>query len=690
MNQRISNLRNYIFEKKHHEFRRSAEMLGLVDMNQLFSKKGMTDIERSQERLSLLLENENPIILPGEKIVFTRTISAIPPIYTKEEWAEISEEHFIHERGTISNVCPNYEDTIRSGFSERKIEIEERLKDSELSDREIMFLNAVYKSIESVQKFIGVYADFAASCGETETSKLLQSIKTDGAKTFHEALQLLRILHFTLWESDNYHNTFGRFDQYLLPYYQNDIERGVLSKEEAFELLEEFFLSCNKDSDLYPGIQQGDNGQSMVLGGINAYGEDQFNELSELCLKASYELNLIDPKINIRVSNKTPLEIFEKGSELTKIGLGFPQYSNDDVVIPGLVRKGYSHEDACDYAVAACWEFIIPKLGMDIPNIDALSLADCVLTSVQRLDLCNSYDEFYDIVESEIQRRIDEMCNRHKNIYMEPSPFLSLLMSNTIERAKDISEGTTYNNYGIHGTGIATAADSLAALKQLYFEEKKVSYDRLIAALNENFKEDQELQDLLRFGASKMGQDEDYVDFIASDLLTSFDKALDNKRNERDGIYRAGTGTALFYINHSFGLGATPDGRSAGEVIPANYSPSLFIKQKGPVSVIKSFTKPNLEKTINGGPLTLEFDETVFNNQESVSKLGMLVQFYIVSGGHQIQLNTINREKLLDAKKNPDQYRNLIVRVWGWSGYFVELDEVYQDHVIARYDYAIE
>lgn len=690
MNQRISNLRNYIFEKKHHEFRRSAEMLGLVDMNQLFSKKGMTDIERSQERLSLLLENENPIILPGEKIVFTRTISAIPPIYTKEEWAEISEEHFIHERGTISNVCPNYEDTIRSGFSERKIEIEERLKDSELSDREIMFLNAVYKSIESVQKFIGVYADFAASCGETETSELLQSIKTDGAKTFHEALQLLRILHFTLWESDNYHNTFGRFDQYLLPYYQHDIERGVLSKEEAFELLEEFFLSCNKDSDLYPGIQQGDNGQSMVLGGINAYGEDQFNELSELCLKASYELNLIDPKINIRVSNKTPLEIFEKGSELTKIGLGFPQYSNDDVVIPGLVRKGYSHEDACDYAVAACWEFIIPKLGMDIPNIDALSLADCVLTSVQRLDLCNSYDEFYDIVESEIQRRIDEMCNRHKNIYMEPSPFLSLLMSNTIERAKDISEGTTYNNYGIHGTGIATAADSLGALKQLYFEEKKVSYDRLIAALNENFKDDQELQDLLRFGASKMGQDEDYVDSIASDLLTSFDKALGNKRNERDGIYRAGTGTALFYINHSSGLGATPDGRSAGEVIPANYSPSLFIKQKGPVSVIKSFTKPNLEKTINGGPLTLEFDETVFNNQESVSKLGMLVQFYIVSGGHQIQLNTINREKLLDAKKNPDQYRNLIVRVWGWSGYFVELDEVYQDHVIARYDYAIE
>lgn len=689
MNTHIKELRDYIFDKKHHQYRRSLEELNLVGVNKLFSQNGLSDVERSQQRLAMLLEMEVPVILRGEKIVATRTISDVPPIYTQEEWTNITQKYFIHERGTVSNICPNYEDTIRSGFTKRKTEIQERLKDHSLSKNETIFLNAVYKSIESVQQFIDVYADYAVSIGEQETSKVLRNIKVKGASTFREALQLLRILHFTLWESGNYHNTFGRFDQYMFPYYQNDILTGILTKEEAFDLLEEFFLSCNKDSDLYPGLQQGDNGQSLVLGGVNSSGEDQFNELSEMCLKASYELNLIDPKINIRVNSKTPLELFEKGSELTKIGLGFPQYSNDDIVIPGLVRKGYSHEDACDYAVAACWEFIIPKLGMDIPNIDALSLAECVLNCVPKLDLCDKYDEFYGIIEGEIQNKIDVMCEKHKNIYIEPSPFLSLLMGGTIENAKDISQGAKYNNYGIHGTGIATAADSLAALKKYYFEEKEFDYQELLNALKNNYKGFEELQKKLRFEAPKMGQDDDYVDSISVDLLNSFDKAVEYIRNERGGVYRAGTGTALFYINHSVGLGATPDGRSAGEVIPANYSPSLFMKQKGPVSVIKSFTKPALEKTINGGPLTLEFDESIFNNQESVKKLAMLVNFYILRGGHQVQLNTINKEKLKDAKKHPELYRNLIVRVWGWSGYFVELDEVYQDHVIARYDYTL-
>ncbi len=136
-------------------------------------------------------------------------------------------------------------------------------------------------------------------------------------------------------------------------------------------------------------------------------------------------------------------------------------------------------------------------------------------------------------------------------------------------------------------------------------------------------------------------------------------------------------------------LGATPDGRRAGEKIPANYSPSLFFKQKGPMSVIKSFTKPDLTKTINGGPLTLEFDQSVFRNEESIEKLGMLVKTFITLGGHQIQLNTVNREKLLDARKHPENYRNLIVRVWGWSGYFVELEECYQDHVISRIEFGL-
>ena len=689
MTERLRNLRTYIFDKRHHQFRKSSADCGVLNLSERFQKNGCDDLERAVLRFKLLLEKETPVILPGEKLVFTRTIRDIPSIFTRVEWEDMKRVHYIHEKGTVSNICPNYEEILQIGLEEKKAEVLRGVVESSVAQDQVRFLTSVVQSIEAVQEFIERYARLADQMEKTETARILRSVKTNGAQTFHEALQLLRILHYMLWVSGNYHNTFGRFDQYMFPFFRNDVLSGILTKEEAFELLTEFFLSCNKDSDLYPGIQQGDNGQSLVLGGRDLSGNDQFNELSEMCLNASFDLNLIDPKINIRVHQNTPVKIYEKGSELTKKGLGFPQYSNDDVVIPGLLRLGYKEEDACNYAVAACWEFIIPGKGMDIPNIDALSLSECVLKCIPNLELSNDYPRFYETVEKEIAKTADEICKRHRQLYLEPSPFLSLLMDGTIENARDISKGGVYNNFGIHGTGIATAADSLAALKYVYFEQKEISYSDLSAALANDFKGFESLQEKLRHEVPKMGQDEDAVDLIAVDLLNSFNKALNDKKNERGGIYRAGTGTALYYINHSSNLGATPDGRSSGEVIPANYSPCLFMKQKGPVSVIRSFTKPNLQLTINGGPLTFEFDETIFHNSESISKLATLVRYYIQCGGHQIQLNAINRDQLLEARQYPDRHRNLIVRVWGWSGYFVELDEVYQNHIIARYEYGL-
>ena len=155
-------------------------------------------------------------------------------------------------------------------------------------------------------------------------------------------------------------------------------------------------------------------------------------------------------------------------------------------------------------------------------------------------------------------------------------------------------------------------------------------------------------------------------------------------KNERGGIVRAGTGSAMYYTFHANELGATADGREAGVPLPANYAPSLNIRLNGPVSLIKSFTKPDLKKVMNGGPLTIEFSESVFTQEESITKVAQLVQLFVQRGGHQLQLNTVNRERLLDAQQHPENYRNLIVRVWGWSGYFVELDKCYQDHIIRR------
>ena len=689
MNRRIEELKDYIMSHKHHQWRRTPEQLGIAALNETFGARGLSPLDRSLEMFRTLLQKEVPVILPGERLVLTRTVSSIPDIYTTAEWEEIRKKHYLHERGTLSNLSANFQHTLTVGLEARKKEILDRLKQNDVPDEGCHFLRVMLEYVALVQEFIERYAVEADREGKTEIARTLRTIKSEGASSFLQALQLLRILHFMLWESGTYHNTLGRFDQYMYSFYRNDIEKGVITNEEAYELVLEFFLTCNKDSDLYIGMQQGDNGQSMVLSGRGADGELLFNDLSRMCLEASCELALIDPKINLRVDAGTPLDIFELGSKLTRRGLGFPQYNNDDVVIPGLIRKGYSPQDARDYVVAACWEFIIPGYGADIPNIDAISFADVVSKAIRSLDKYSGYDSFYASIEAEISRRFKDICNKHRNLYIAPAPWQSLLMNGTVERAKDITDGGKYNNFGIHGTGIATAADSLASVRKYYFEEKSIGFSELINALDKNFDGADSLYELLRHTSPKMGQDDDYVDSIAIALLASFDKALDGARNERDGIYRAGTGTAMYYIGHSAGLEATADGRKAGEVIPANYSPSLFFKQKGPVSVIRSFTKPDLSKTINGGPLTLEFDESVFRNEESITKLAMLVKSYIDMGGHQLQLNAINREKLLDAKLHPERYRNLIVRVWGWSGYFVELDEVYQDHIIRRLDFAV-
>ena len=689
MIERIKVLKDFIWNRRHHTLRRTPEQLSLDRLCETFRTEDIVPVERSARMLKALLDAEEPVILEGETIVATRTITSIPSIFTEEEWADIRSRHTLHERGTLSNISADYEGILRDGLELRLQQVKERAKDTSLSKDQKDFLAAAEKSVMAVQEFILKYRDCAMRAGLDQIASDLEHISSKAPQTMHQALQLLRIVHFALWESDCYHNTLGRFDQYIYPFYKADKEAGRLTDEQAFDLIEEFFLSCNKDSDLYIGMQQGDNGQSIVLGGRNQNGEYLFNEVSEMCLRASYELNMIDPKINLRCDADTPLEVYKLGAQLTERGLGFPQYDNDDVVIPGLLKLGYTPEDAYNYVVAACWEFIVPKNGMEIVNIDALSFAGVVSEAVGHLGEYPDYGSFYAYIESLIVRECDRITSAHDNLYIAPAPWMSMLMAGTIEKAQDITLGGNTNNYGVHGTGLSTAADSLAAIKKYYYEEKSISLEELLDAVRNNFKGQEALQERLRNEAPKMGLDQEEPDAIGAALLASFADALRGRRNERGGIWRAGTGTAMYYVFHAKDLPATPDGRSAGEVIPANFTPSMFLRQKGPVSVMHSFSKPVLEDVINGGPLTIELDEGIFRNEETIEKLAMLIRNYMRQGGHQLQLNALNREKLLDAKKHPELHRDLIVRVWGWSGYFVELDECYQDHIIERIKYKL-
>ncbi len=685
MTNRIAGLRDFIKNKKHHIYRQDLNL----DFSEEYRKNGLTGVQRISENLVRLLNLEKAVILPDEKITILRTIKEIPFIFTNIEWEEIKKNHFIHELGYISNISYNYIALINTGISKEKEKILSYLNTvkNKNDEEKIILYRSVLTILDAISSFADKYKEEAFKQGTEDIYKIFSNIPGNGANNFHEALQFFRLIHFVLWFSGSYHVTIGRFDQYMYEYYLNDIKNGILTKDEAFELLEEYFISFNKDNDLYPGMQQGDNGQSIVLGGLIDEDHDGYNELSEMCLEASLELNLIDPKINLRVNKNTKPDIYVLGSKLTKKGLGFPQYSNDDVVIPGLINLGYNKQDAHNYVVAACWEFIIPEKGMDIPNIAAFSFNKALDDTISKSLLRSStFEDFYNNYKDEMRKEIDDITQHIKNIYLIPGPFQSILMKDCIKEGKDLSKGCIYNNYGIHGTGIATAADSLAAIKKYVYQGKQINKHDLINALENDFEGYDEIYIKLK-NAPKMGNNDDYVDRIAVELLNDFANVLKEYKNERGGIFRPGTGTAMYYLFHAKDLKASASGRKREEPLSANYSPALSTKVKGIVSVIKSFTKPDLKKVINGGPLTIELHDSIFRNEDSIKKLAMLVKSYIDMGGHQLQLNTINRDILLDAQKHPELYQNLIVRVWGWSGYYIELAREYQDHIIKRLEY---
>ncbi len=660
-------LYNYITEHEHRKYRAEA----LSSRAEEYKAQSLPPRARMAKRFceAAGVEAQTPHILPGQKIVLMRTVPSLPDVLTADEWDEIRKTAHIHELGYISNICPDYISVISKGFTELRKTMDEYGR----------------SVIDAMTKLCQSYKALAVLQGKSEIAKVLNRVPEYPAETFYEALQFFRILHFALWLEGDYHNTIGRFDKFMMPYLRHDLDNGILTEEEAKILLEDFFLSFNIDSDLYPGIQQGDNGQSMMLGGLTEDGMEICNMLTIWCMEICGDLKLIDPKINLRVTKNTPISLFEKGTELTKMGLGFPQYSNDDVVIDGLVELGYDYKDAVNYSVAACWEFIIPGCGMEIANIAALSYPLCVDRAVRHaLVYAKSFDDFLDAVKKEINAECDAITNSIKAVWFMPSPFMDLLYGGV-----DISKGAKYNNFGIHGAGISCAADSLAAIEKYIYNEKRWTAVELLDALDNNYNGYDEMCAAFRYEAPKCGRDDNAADKNLVFLTSAFAEALCGRRNCRGGCWRAGTGSAMYYLWYANDIGASPDGRRKCEPFSANFSPSIFADIADPVGVIKSFTKPELKKVINGGPLTIEFSELIFTNADTVKKTAMLVKYFIANRGHQIQLNAVDRDKLLDAQRNPEKYKHLIVRVWGWSAYFCELDREYQDHVIKRHEYVI-
>ena len=590
---------------------------------------------------------------------------------------------------SVGNVTVSFPAALAKGFLAIREEIVNSMKRAQTEEQ----LSFGQQMLDTVDEYIGGVEDQknnARALGNTRLCDALERVPLYPATNFFEACTFVRAMMYFLRRSGATHLGLGRFDQYMYPYYLADKARGV-SDAELFETLEAFFISLNHDTDLYRGIMRGDNGQSLVLGGFDKDGKSLYNELSEACVRASLELELIDPKINLRVGKNTPMEIYELATELTKKGLGFPQYCNDDVVVPGLIKLGYDPEDAYEYVVAACWEFIIPYCSGDVPNRATLNFPLAVNRAItQRLRECGSFEELLEYAKEEIsadcQRNIREQWGAYEKGVSTVA--LSLFTDGCIASLRDMWRGgAKYNNFGSHGAGIASAADALAAVKKLVFDEGSLSADELLEALEKDFAGAEELRKRL-LACPKMGNNDDFVDSVACELMKHFGDVLNLQPNGLEGgIWRAGTGSALEYLKSAKLCPATADGRHAGAPYGTNFSPSLEAKPSGILSVIQSFSKFDMTNVINGGPLTLEIHDTVLRNDVGIKKTAALVKAFIDLGGHQLQLNSINRERLLDAWEHPEKYPHLIVRVWGWSGYWNELDRQYQEHIVKRVEF---
>ena len=455
--------------------------------------EGLSWPRRAARLVRRMCEGERPYIHADERIVFTRAVASIPPVYTDEQLKAKIAGRPVHELGPISNICADWGSVLSQGLLERKrVALETRRRLANDPDA-VGFLDCAIETVDAVLDLAARYANEARRIGKTRVAEILERVPALPPRDFHEALQSLRLTHAVVWMGGHYHVGLGRIDQYLWPYLKQDLDAHRLDIAGAEELLAEFFISLNKDSDLYPGVQQGDNGQTIMLGGQTREGRDAINELTHMAIRVALFTDMIDPKVNLRINGNTDLALLTLATELTRRGLGFPQYSNDAVVIPALVAHGYDLADARNYTVAACWEFIIPGKGMEVVNIGAVSMPLAADKAIRAGLLAHeSFDDILKRTAQHIEEQVGDIVKGYSSLLLPPAPYYSVLMDGCLESGRDLSCGLKYNNFGIHGAASSSAADALAAVQKLVFVDKSVQPEELLRAMKADFEDFEE------------------------------------------------------------------------------------------------------------------------------------------------------------------------------------------------------
>ena len=631
------------------------------------------------------------------------------------------------------------------------------------------FLEAVIMSCQAVIDYANRYAKLALEMAEKCTdpqrkAELLviasncSKVPAKGATNFWEACQSFWFVQQLLqMESSGHSISPGRFDQYMYPYYKKDIESGAITRTAAQELIDCIWVKLNdlnkvRDAASAEGFAGYSLFQNLIVGGQNKDGEDMTNDLSFMCIEASMHVHLPAPSLSIRVWNGSPHDLLIKAAELTRTGIGLPAYYNDEVIIPALQNRGLSLADAREYNIIGCVEpqkagktegwhdaaFFNMCRPLELVFANGMDQGEMVGIPTGDVTKMETFDEFYDAYKKQMEYCISLLVNADNAIDVAhakrcPLPFLSSMIDDCIKRGKTVQEGgAVYNFTGPQGFGIANMADSLYAIRQLVYQEKKFTMEELKEALAWNYGKglDEQsvrdittgiLREMTESGAKvdadtaaavlksvmnaqmspekmaryqeihdmiaevpKFGNDLPEVDYFARDVAYTYTRPLQNFKNPRGGQYQAGLYPVSANVPLGGQTGATPDGRYAHTPVADGVSPSAGKDVNGPTAAASSVAKLDHFIVSNGTLFNQKFHPSALSGREGLEKFVALIRSYFDQKGMHMQFNVVSRETLLDAQAHPENYKHLVVRVAGYSALFTTLSKSLQDDIIRR------
>lgn len=622
------------------------------------------------------------------------------------------------------HICPDSALWLKMGPLGIMNQAQEKLKTCEESQKE--FYECVVLVMQGACTFMKRYHDMIMENIDEVEEPYQQSLRTVAnnclnltkrpPETFHEAVQSLWFL-FVLLHMESNASSFspGRMDQYLYPYYQKDIESGKISMEDALDILECLWLKFNQivylrnqnSAKYFAGFPIGFN---IAIGGEDENGNDTYNELSLLCLQCQYDLGLPQPNLSVRLNRNSSHELMQKAIEVVSKGSGMPQFFNDEAIVHALMELGIEKKDALNYAIVGCVE--LTTHGNNLGWSDAamfnlnkaleltLNHGKCLLTHEQiglNLGGLDTYQTFEDL-EKAFQQQIDYFIDKMMQceVIVEkahqdclPTAFLSSVIDDCLENGLDVTKGgAKYNLSGIQMIQIANLADSLAAMKQLVYDDQVIDAKELLAALQSDFKGYEIIQTMLLNKVPKYGNDVEWVDRLGAKWAEYFRSRMKDYTNYRGGPYHTGMYTVSAHVPMGENVGASPDGRNAlTPLADGGMSPVYGRDLKGPTAVLKSVSRLNNSLTTNGGLLNMKFLPEFFETKNGMNKFENFLRAFVDLKVPHIQFNVVRREDLEDAQICPQLHKSLTIRVAGYTAYFVELAHKLQDEIIERTTY---